>query len=295
MEIAEKTKKLLEVKNQIISIIERRGPSLPVHVAKETKLSILFASAFLSELVSEQKIKISNMKVGGSPLYFTEGQENMLENFYQYLNSKEKEAFLLLKENKVLEDEKLEPAIRVALRYLKDFAVTFISKDSEREKLFWKYFTYPEEEARSIIKPIMIKPVHKEKQNKERKKELKEEKEIEPIIEIKKEKPKKKVESDFSQYIINHLNENNIKIINEKNVKRREYEGIIEMDSIVGKINFIVIAKDKKSINEADIALAAQKSQLEKMPVLILSKGALNKKAADYIKNWNGLVKFKQI
>lgn len=326
MEIAEKTKKLLEVKDQIISIIERRGPVLPVHVAKETKLSILFASAFLSELVSENRIKISNMKVGGSPLYFVGGQESMLENFYQYLNSKEKEAFILLKNNKLLEDERLEPAIRVALRGLKDFAFTFTLRDNENEKLLWRYLMVPEEEAKNMIKSMIphIKPILEkikkkvasqviEKNKQEKVKEDVEK--IEPIIEVKKESPlrnplhrvsldienrhreigKKKVESDFTQFVVNHLNENNIKILNEINVKKKEYEGIIEMDSIVGKINFIVIAKDKKSVNESDIALAAQKSQLEKMPVLILSKGTLNKKAADYMKNWNGLIKFKQI
>jgi len=34
---------------------KRRGPSLPVHIASETGLSMLFASAFLSELLSEKK------------------------------------------------------------------------------------------------------------------------------------------------------------------------------------------------------------------------------------------------
>ncbi|MBI2448726.1 hypothetical protein HYV49_00335 [Candidatus Pacearchaeota archaeon] len=295
MEIAEKTKKLLEVKNQIISIIERRGPILPVHVAKETKLSILFASAFLSELVSERRIKISHMKVGGSPLYFIEGQENMLENFSQYLNSKEKEAFMLLKDNKALEDEKLEPAIRVALRGLKDFAFTFIF-DGEKERLFWRYFTVFEEEARNLVKPKVIAKPTKERTEK-RQREIKKEpvKETIEIERVEIKKPKKRMESDFVNYVMSHLNDNNIKIMTERGTKKKEYEAVIEMDSIVGKINFIVVAKDKKSINDADIALAAQKSQLEKMPILILSRGSLNKKASEYIKNWNGLVKFRQI
>ena len=84
----------LGVKEKIIQIIKRRGPSLPAHIAKETELSILFSSAFLSELFSEKKIRISAMKVGSSPLYFLPGQESFLENFAHHLKSKEKEAFL---------------------------------------------------------------------------------------------------------------------------------------------------------------------------------------------------------
>jgi len=112
----------LNLKEKILSILQKRGPSLPVHIAKEIDLSMLFASAFLSELVSEKKIKISNMKIGNSPIYFLPGQESMLEKFSQYLKSKEKEAFILLKEKKFLKDKNQDPAIRIALRiyYTKD-------------------------------------------------------------------------------------------------------------------------------------------------------------------------------
>jgi len=83
------------IKGNILSILKQRGPSLPVHIARETSLSILFASAFLSELLSERKIKISNMRVGSSPIYYILGQENQLENFSLHLNNKEKEAFTI--------------------------------------------------------------------------------------------------------------------------------------------------------------------------------------------------------
>ncbi|MCL5018628.1 MAG: FaeA/PapI family transcriptional regulator [Candidatus Pacearchaeota archaeon] len=132
----------LQVKEKIMHFIRLRGPSLPVHISKETGLSILFASAFLSDLYSEKMIGISNLKVGSSPLYFIPGQEPQLENFSKYLKSKEKEAFLFLKEKKFLKDSELQPAIRVALREIKDFAIPF-RKD---EDIYWRYFTIPEED-----------------------------------------------------------------------------------------------------------------------------------------------------
>jgi len=37
-----------EIKEKIILILRKNGPSLPVHIAKEIETSILFTSAFLS-------------------------------------------------------------------------------------------------------------------------------------------------------------------------------------------------------------------------------------------------------
>ncbi len=139
----------MQIKERIISLIRLKGPSLPVHVAKETGLSILFASAFLSELLYEKKISISNIKVGNSPLYFISGQEPQLERFAQYLKSKEKDAFFLIKERKFLKDEEEEPAIRVALRGIKDFAIPF----KRGEEIYWRYFTVPETDFHKEEKP----------------------------------------------------------------------------------------------------------------------------------------------
>ena len=135
-----------EVKEHIKKILESRGPSLPVHIAKATTMSSLFASAFLSELASEGIVKISYMKVGGSPLYYLPGQEAKLENFFNFLSPKEREAVVLLKEKGILDDEAQHPAIRVALRSLKDFALAFKKGD----KLLWRYFLVNEMEAKTF-------------------------------------------------------------------------------------------------------------------------------------------------
>ena len=138
----------LQVKEKIISFIEMRGPSLPVHIGKEINTSILFTSAFLSELISEKRLKISKLNVGNSSLYFIPGQERLLEGFSQHLKSKEKEAFELLKQKRALKDSEQHPAIRVALREIKDFAIPF-KKDGE---LFWKYLTLSDNELIELIK-----------------------------------------------------------------------------------------------------------------------------------------------
>lgn len=130
------------IKEKIMNVIKERGPSLPVHVSGEAGTSMLFASAFLSELLNEKRLKISNMKVGNTPLYYIPGQELQLENFSEHIKGKEREAFDLLKENKFLKDSEQEPAIRVALRSIKDFAIPF----RKNEELFWRYYAVSENE-----------------------------------------------------------------------------------------------------------------------------------------------------
>ena len=88
-----------ETHEKIIEALKNRGPSLPIQLAKDLEMSSLFVSAFLSELAKEKRIKISSLKVGGSPIYFIEGQQEKLEQYQKYLHPKEAEAFLILKDS----------------------------------------------------------------------------------------------------------------------------------------------------------------------------------------------------
>jgi hypothetical protein len=142
-----------DVKEKILKFLEDNGPNLPVQVAKHMNMNSIFASAFLSEMASDGMIKISDMKVGGSPLYYPNSKIALLENFMSALGNKEREACLLLKENGILEDSTQHPAIRVALRGLKDFAFPF-KKD---EKIFWRYFLFTEEQVRQRLEKPMPK------------------------------------------------------------------------------------------------------------------------------------------
>src|SRR3989344_7962979 len=113
----------MDVREKIIAFIKIRGPVLPVQVSKEIKLDILMSSAYLSELVSNKKLKISYLKIGGSPLYYAQGQEAKLQNFTSNLHEKEKRIYELLSQKKILRDNELEPLSRATIRQIKDFAV----------------------------------------------------------------------------------------------------------------------------------------------------------------------------
>ena len=281
---AQDTSKIKEI---MLSVLRQRGPSLPVHLTKGTGLSILFASAFLSELLSERKIKMSNMRVGSSPIYYIPGQESKLEPFSIHLNSKEKEAFSILQNKKILKDIEQDPAIRVALRSIKDFAIPF----KQEEEIFWRYYLAPETLAKT---PQSIQSKHIQTKKETKKPEQKKELEIfdkpKPASKPKTAKPKEK--SEFVIEIINSLKESDIELIEEREFKKREFAGVGKIKTNIGSMEIMIIAKDKKTITENDLTVSIQKSQTEKKMILFISPGKLDKKATELLQKYKNILKF---
>ena len=181
-----------KIREKILSILRMKGPTLPVYISQDTGISMLFASAFLSELLSDKLIKMSYMRVGNSPIYYIQGQEHQLEKFSGYLKSKEKDAFILLQDKKFLKDSEQSPAIRVALREIKDFAFPF----RKNNETFWRYLTSKESEFKQDIKSIEeheyieAKPKAFDKKEREIGEKIIKDIKIEDIEEIRKEKEK---------------------------------------------------------------------------------------------------------
>lgn len=285
-----------QIKEKIVFTIKRRGPCLPVHIASEIQTSILFASAFLSELFSEKKIKMSHMRVGSSPLYFISGQEYLLENFSQHLRSKEKDAFNLLKEKKFLIDSKQEPAIRVALRSIRDFATPF----KENEEIIWKYHTetgFPPK----LLKPIIQKKaefVEEEIRVIEKPKQLDifGEETKEPIKKTVQKVPVKRVTASQrkNEKFFNKVKE----FLAEKSIGISGIEGFSKTDLILRVIEEgiekLLIAYNKKRITETDLLKAHKKASEYNLPYIILSLGDPPKKLENIIeavRNLSGMGK----
>jgi len=294
-----------ETHEKIVNIIQEKGPSLPIQIAKKLDISSLFISAFLSELSKQKRIKISHLKVGGSPLYFIEGQEEQLEPFYKYLHPREAEAFLLLKKNEILKDSEQKPAIRVALRSIRDFSIGFKKQD----EIFWRYFSVPEIEITKTLEPEKEKEEEKPKPTskpipkpttkstpKPKKSIIKSKKSTDfqnPLII--KEKPKKqKTKSEFVENMIEIL-KNRFTIIEEKDYKAKEYNCIIQIKSELGTINFLTQAKDKKSISETDLKKLLSNAQSIPLPAFLLYTGKLSKKAQEFAQTYSSVLKIKKI
>ncbi len=305
---------MVELKSKVVDYIRLHGPSLPVQLSKQIHSNILFAGAVLSELIANQKIKISYAKIGGSPVYYVPGQESRLGILYTHLNEKEKKAHDLLKENKVLYDKALEPWQRVALRDLKDFA----NPMQINNEIFWRWYLFSEEEALKIIQESMKQEVLQQMPVKEEPKlEIPIQQELQPKIEIKEFKPevqiklepvqetkefkvheklkksekikkisKAKVKEEFYNILNTYLNGKNIEKIEEIIIKKnKEFELVAKVPSQVGHVRFLIMAKDKKKISDADLSLAHNKAQLKKLPLMFLSNGELTKQAKEYLNN----------
>jgi hypothetical protein len=289
-----------EIKKKILETIKNEGPRLPVQVAKAVQLSPVFTSAILSELVSEKKVKMSNLKYGSSSLYILPGEEQRLEEFVEEnMGGAEKYAYNLLKNQKVLEDLKQEPAIRVALRSIKDFA-TPINFD---DKLFWKYNFVSQEEVTNILeRKIQGRPIQEEKPiiNEEKIVPVKEEtaqssmKETEEqeIKDVPKKKKKEKVSQDvLLNEVKNFLAKKNVDFVREIEFNNKEVTAVVNVKSEFGIISWLMIVKDKKKLNVGDINMAYQKALGLKMPCYLIFRGEPSKSTIEYINEHRNLLK----
>jgi hypothetical protein len=139
--------------DKILSFMKMIGPTTPTAVAKNIKSDVLLASALLSDLSAQNKVKVSKLKIGGgSPLYFLPGQEEQLFKFAEdNFNPKDYQVLLQLKERKLLREKELELLGRVALRALKDFAIPLNVNIHGQTELFWKWHLLSNEEANNMI------------------------------------------------------------------------------------------------------------------------------------------------
>jgi hypothetical protein len=211
----------------------------------------VFASAILSELLNTKQVKMSHLKIGSSSLYFLPGQEKELEEQTDNLKFAEKEAYLKIKEKGTLADEECDPAIRIAIRNLKDFATPFKLKD----KIIWKY-SFNEEK---IIQENQTKDNLKDEI---KKKVYGPEKKIEPIF-IEKN-------PEFLKEVKNFLEKKNIDFLEEIKTEKKEIIGRININTTIGGINFLLIAKNKMTITREEINSATQQAIYNNMPCLIL-------------------------
>lgn len=324
---------LNRTKDLIISFIRARGPSLPVHIARDVKLSPLFAAAFLSELYGEGKVRMSALKVGSSSLYYLNEQEAQLENFTEHLNQREKEAFALLKAQQLLDDEALEPVTRVALRSLRDFAMPLKFTHDEKPRLFWRHFLLSEEDAQQRIARLLEPEARKlaasalstpntstattsssaaplfatelpaqsaPKQHVRTPRRAPIQKPT-PLITLPlpattgSASPKKnEPQFPFAKAVHEHLKKRDITMLEIREESKKELRALVSLATPLGPQRFLLIAKDKKRLKGDELLHALQEAHAEKLPALVLA-GDVEKKALSLLQEWSALLKFEKL
>ena len=286
-----------DIRSKVLSIVQLNGPILPVKISKIINQNILFTSAILSELIDRNQILLSKAKIGGSPVYYTKGQEERLQMLYDYLSEVHKRVYITLKEKKILKDSECEPHQRVALREIRDFAIQF----SFNNEVFWRWYLVNEDNAKKILEESIPKQeiINNKTLEVLPKEEQKEEIKLEE--EIKEEKPKrekyriKKTDIiEILRKIQKYFNTNEIEVINENIIKKnKELNYNIKIDSAIGKVTFFCKVKIKKRISDGDLSLAINEAKGKQ--ILFLSNGELTKIAKEFLEKEKENIIFKKL
>jgi hypothetical protein len=162
-------------KDKILEVV-KQGPTFPAKVAKQLGAGgdTVLIGAVLSTLISTGDVKVSSLKIGGSPLYYIPEHESKLEDYVDHLNEKDRKTFKLLKEAKVLQDSAQDPLARVSLRTIKDFAKPFEISVQGQKVLFWRFYNLSLDDAEPLAKAA-AKKISAEQPKQESKPELKSE------------------------------------------------------------------------------------------------------------------------
>ncbi len=300
----------MDYRDKIKSLVEQR-PVQPTEVAKALNTNSMLASAMLSEMSEKGIIRVSHLKVGSSPLYYSPDHPEHLLDFVQHANEKDRKTIALLREQGVVRDQGSEPLLRVSLRNIKDFAKPLDVTIDGNKELFWKFYLLTDDQSAEKIKQLIqpAKPIEQAlvKAAKPRAKKAKPQEvaalppvvQPEPVVE---QKPVTEPQSSgepsvlsptddpFLSQLLSFFAVNNISVLEQVVLKKKsEYDFLVQLSSPVGLLNYYCKAKNKAKVGEADLSHAFVQGQLKKLPVLFLSPGQLTKPAQELMKELKGL------
>ena len=99
----------------------------------------------------------------------------------------------------------------------------------------------------------------------------------------------------FLEEIKEFLVAKDIEFLGEMQISKKEIIAKARINSDIGKITLLLIAKDKKRIVESDLMMAYQKALHEKMPCLFISRGEPSKSTKDFIEKHKNLLKIEKL
>lgn len=281
---------LNEKEEKVLQLVRMRGPILPIDIAKAVGLETFLASAILSTLINKGYVKMSYRKVGSSPLYYVNGQEQKLKSMlYSELNDLEKKALERLKQLRVAFKEDLYPQERVLLSELRDFVSYLQIKKDDKELFCWKHYSVTDDEFNRFLQK-KFEPAKKEIEHVVQKQKAQEKLEIRKE-EIKKPKLQKESKNDFDKKVLEYFKKKDVNIL-ERKVSRNESDYLISIQTPLGEQKYFVKVKNKKTINESDMSKLYVELSSKKYPTLLIIPKQLSKKVRDYTnKNFGNLIR----
>jgi hypothetical protein len=243
---------IAELKDKVLNSIRMNGPSIPLQAARVLGTDTYFSGAILSELVADKKLRISRAKIGGSPVYYLPEQEDKLNILYNSLPQREKEAYDLLKNKKLILARLAEPAIRVALQSIIDFSIPINVNVGKGEEQAFAWYLVKEDEIKSILDNLKEKTLEiKKEEPKIIQDKIQEQRILQPQEARTKDVKTRINKADKGKFVFSvtkFLEDNKIKIIeNELGNKNKEFNCVVSVPSNIGEMQMIVVAKDKNN------------------------------------------------
>ncbi|MEM4268174.1 MAG: hypothetical protein QXK37_05080 [Candidatus Woesearchaeota archaeon] len=162
------------IAEKVLQLVREKGPLVPTKLTGDLGQPTIIIGAILSDLASTGKIKVSALKVGGSPLYYTSEQASRLQEFTKYLNEKDQQSVELLRKKGIMRESELTPLQRVSLRNIKDFAYPLEVVTGETKEIFWKWYLLSDMEAEKMVREIIKAKEDEKHKDKEAQQEHKE-------------------------------------------------------------------------------------------------------------------------
>ncbi len=314
-------------RDEVLRVVKMRGPLIPNDLKKALgKGDTTLLGALLGELSSKGLVKVSHTKLGGSPYYYDPANPAGLERIAEHLGEKDQRTFNLLKDKKVLRDDKQEALVRVSLRNIKDFSRMLKINAPEGPVIYWKYFLLSDADAEQMIKedlgmakaakapepPAEPKPAPAEPkpakptvapaapaQPKQEEKprpntgaKVEKIKKTEPKEEQQELTPIESIQDPFYSKVKGYFDRNKITVKEQKLIRKKsELDFVIVMPTPVGNVEYYCKAKAKKKSNDGDLAAAKLQGNARNLPVIYLTTGEITKKAKEKLQSdFKGLV-----
>lgn len=302
-------------KEKVLEVV-KQGPTIPTRIVKVLGGDSMLIGALLSTLINNGQVKVSTLKIGGSPLYYVPGDEQKLEGFIEYLAEKDRKTFELLKKTEILQDSIQEPLIRFSLKIIRDFAKPFEIDVEGKKELFWRYYLVDEQLAKEkAIQALHSKPVAEQEIRPATSHTALHE--LAPSVMLQAPittasdaqvstspaptitslatqtietasssktshaQTTKPSTSEFFDMIKERLHELHLDLITKDKIKKSEYALVVKDHDT--NAYYYCVAKDKKTINEGDLSTAFVYAQTKKMPCIFFMTGKLTKKAESMI------------
>ncbi|MDA3855478.1 MAG: hypothetical protein PF569_04420 [Candidatus Woesearchaeota archaeon] len=143
---------MILTKDNLLRYVRDKKAVTPTMVSEAFDTTTMIASAALSEIAKDKSIAITNLKLSSSPYYYDPKQkECLIELAEKHFSKHDKDIYLKLKQNQVLNHSSLNIQETLAIERIKDFAIPLEISETENELKFWVWYLRDISETKSQI------------------------------------------------------------------------------------------------------------------------------------------------